>query len=299
MAALTDDIGSRVEVLGHVVLGRSRSADLTLNDTQVSAQHAAVRWTREGWTVRDLGSRNGTTVNGQALATGTQHMLGVGDRIVLAGRCAFVFVCDGPPSPMARSATGRVVGSGELLALPSADDPLVLIVNDPVAGWVVLEDDTSTVVADGDTLNVAGQHWILSLPEFGVRTVEARHDALSLDDVALKLRVSADEEFVEATVFLRGEPQVLKPKAHHYLVLTLARARIADADEPLAEQGWVYSDDLTKMLRMSTNLLYVSIHRARKEIEALGVVDASAFIERRTPSKQVRLGLVTADVGGI
>ncbi len=50
-----------------IVVGRSPDADVRLDaelDLAVSALHAELRWGTEGWSVRDLGSRNGTFLNG-------------------------------------------------------------------------------------------------------------------------------------------------------------------------------------------------------------------------------------------
>ncbi|MFT4975068.1 MAG: hypothetical protein ACI8S6_000955 [Myxococcota bacterium] len=129
------------------------------------------------------------------------------------------------------------------------------------------------------------------------RTAKVRSRTLTMAALALQLRVSGDEEYVEMTAIVGGTAHKLKPRTHHYLVLTLARARADETDRPTREQGWIYSDELARMLRITSNLLYVSTHRARKEIEALGIADASAFIERRTSSRQLRLGVSGLDIG--
>jgi adenylate cyclase len=49
--------------------GRDPGAnDLVIDDPRVSARHARVEWTGRGWSLRDLGSKNGTFVAGQAAA---------------------------------------------------------------------------------------------------------------------------------------------------------------------------------------------------------------------------------------
>jgi FHA domain len=50
-----------------LTVGRAPANDLQLNDNTVSGQHAAIEWQPEGWTVRDLGSSNGTQVNGRRI----------------------------------------------------------------------------------------------------------------------------------------------------------------------------------------------------------------------------------------
>lgn len=47
-----------------LVIGRGRSADLVLAESTISRSHAAVGFDTEGFFVQDLGSTNGTMVNG-------------------------------------------------------------------------------------------------------------------------------------------------------------------------------------------------------------------------------------------
>lgn len=67
-----------------VVLGRGQGADLRFEDTEMSAEHAVVEFTGEGFRVCDLGSTNGTRVNGEAV---NACDLETGDRLEL-GRYA-------------------------------------------------------------------------------------------------------------------------------------------------------------------------------------------------------------------
>lgn len=70
--------GHRVEVTSVLVLGRE-AADLVIEDPQVSRRHAAVRPAGDGLEIEDLGSLNGTWVNG-ARVTGKVR-LALGDRV--------------------------------------------------------------------------------------------------------------------------------------------------------------------------------------------------------------------------
>jgi pSer/pThr/pTyr-binding forkhead associated (FHA) protein len=75
-------------------LGRGEEADLSLDDEQVSKKHCKIRVDGPVCTVVDLGSRNGTTVNGRKLPQGTaqrvRHLdeieIGSHKLMVLAGR---------------------------------------------------------------------------------------------------------------------------------------------------------------------------------------------------------------------
>jgi FHA domain/Domain of unknown function (DUF1707) len=47
-----------------ITIGRAPECDCLVSDASVSRRHAELRREGEGWLVRDLGSRNGTRVNG-------------------------------------------------------------------------------------------------------------------------------------------------------------------------------------------------------------------------------------------
>jgi putative nucleotidyltransferase with HDIG domain len=51
-------------------IGRVDSLEIVLDDSSVSRHHAEIRATDHGWRVRDLGSTNGTRLNGMRLGTG-------------------------------------------------------------------------------------------------------------------------------------------------------------------------------------------------------------------------------------
>lgn len=79
-AMLTLDGKSRPITKPEVVLGRSREADLRLADANVSRKHAEIRRVGSAYWVADLGSTNGTLVNGKRV---TRQQLEDGDRITL------------------------------------------------------------------------------------------------------------------------------------------------------------------------------------------------------------------------
>ena len=57
--------GERLPLLALSSIGRNDENQIVLNDAFVSAKHATLRWNGRGWVVEDLGSTNGTRVNGE------------------------------------------------------------------------------------------------------------------------------------------------------------------------------------------------------------------------------------------
>ena len=62
------------------VIGRSRSADINIPLTTVSNNHALlIRRDEDKWMVKDLGSQNGTKVNGYRLDPEKRYIISPGD----------------------------------------------------------------------------------------------------------------------------------------------------------------------------------------------------------------------------
>lgn len=83
-------VGTVYDIQGVATLGRAESARVVLDDTSVSAHHALLRPDGESWTIEDLGSRNGTLVNGRPVNEPTP--LDCGDSIQL-GRVRLRLMC--------------------------------------------------------------------------------------------------------------------------------------------------------------------------------------------------------------
>jgi hypothetical protein len=61
-------LGTRVPLRGPVIIGRSPGADIVIADEFVSAKHARIAPTGAGAVVEDLGSTNGTLLNGSRVS---------------------------------------------------------------------------------------------------------------------------------------------------------------------------------------------------------------------------------------
>lgn len=75
-----NEMGTRKRLEGNVLVGRDPNADLVLTDAGVSWQHARFEDRGDSWALIDLGSTNGSTVNGVRT---TEALLAPNDKIVL------------------------------------------------------------------------------------------------------------------------------------------------------------------------------------------------------------------------
>jgi pSer/pThr/pTyr-binding forkhead associated (FHA) protein len=88
---------------GDYMMGRGPECYLRFNSEWVSRQHCVLRVGLEQALLRDLGSRNGTLVNGVLLAG--DHVLAQGDHIQLGPVVFEVFLEEGPGGPAGSSTT--------------------------------------------------------------------------------------------------------------------------------------------------------------------------------------------------
>ena len=89
-ARLVDTTNNRTYDLAsaRLLIGRESKNDIAVHDVNASRTHAELRFEPQGiWTITDLGSTNGTLVNGREVAT---QPLSEGDRITI-GMTNFVF----------------------------------------------------------------------------------------------------------------------------------------------------------------------------------------------------------------
>ena len=103
--------------LGEHVLGSSVDVDLQVNDPTVSRSHARLTVTEEGVTVEDLGSTNGTVVNGERLEA---PMLVTGRVSLKCGKASFVLEKAGQPTQIPKEQASADVSSGQSVLLGSA-----------------------------------------------------------------------------------------------------------------------------------------------------------------------------------
>jgi hypothetical protein len=102
--------GRRFPILkGRTVIGRGSEADVTLDDSGASRRHAEVQWDGSRARVRDLGSTNGTQVNGAPV----KESLLEPDSVITIGRSRIVFRVLAQADPSDTAAGRRVDPSAQ------------------------------------------------------------------------------------------------------------------------------------------------------------------------------------------
>jgi hypothetical protein len=296
--------GRLITLSARTLVGRSPACTVIIDDPRTSAEHAAIAWSGERWELRDLGSLNGTWLDGRRLAAGERAPICRDARLAFGGVDAWLIADDRPAGPAARGeATAEIVHSTSgILALPSAADPQATIFRRADGQWLAELGAELQAVADRDSLDVGGDRWCLFLPgDFAAVTTTLKADGTppSLAEISLHFAPSLDEEHVDVRVRTDdGKELILPPRSSHYMLLTLARARIQDVRNglPADEQGWIYASDLADMLQYTAERLNLEIFRARALLAKLGITDSAQLIERRPGTRQLRIGVARVQV---
>jgi hypothetical protein len=279
------------------LVGRAPPCALRINERYVSARHAILRWTGDRWEVKDLGSRNGTYLDGHKIQSGEELVAHRGTKISFGKvEQEWELIDASAPPVMAVPVEGGepVVLDGDILALPSNDEPLVTIFPSPEGGWLLEQPNESTSpITNQQTFEIAGRAWRFCCPERILKT------SLSYDPPELEVRhlelvfsVSRDEEHVALQASCGSRRFDLGARGHHYTLLTLALRRLDDATQGLPETscGWVYQEDLSIRPNMTAAELNIDVCRLRKQFASIGVCDAAAIVERRPRTRQLRIG---------
>lgn len=298
MGLLIGRDGERVALLADHVVGRSRRCDLTIaEDPWVSGEHSCVRWHAQQWVIRDLGSRNGTFVNGAKIEPGREVVLQGGDVIEFGQRGRKWVLSDpSPPVSFARNLeTGEIVWSADdIMSLPPQGDPEIVLFCRLDGRWWLdrfLIDGTEVPVTHGDILRTAAGEWEIHIVRIGGLTEDVVELPVLLADMTMVFDVAKDDGAV--TIVLEGPRQIdLGSYAHHHVMLALARAHSADQHRAPADRGWRTWRELSEQLPgWNQNTVNVSLHRARRQLTSLGLRDSGGIVERRGSVGEMRLAV--------
>jgi hypothetical protein len=302
--------GPRATLLSRHLVGRSRLADLQMTEPTVSGEHAVLRWTGRGWELHDLGSRNGTLVDGRRLAPGERVAVARGAAIAFGDAAnTWRLADDAPPTLMAVPDGGGepVCARDELLALPGEDHPEAVAYRNAAGDWVLEHGGETARITDGRAVRAGGRDFVLRVPDLIAPTWDGSAPAPHLSALTLRFSVSRDEEYVALEA--RGERHAfdLGARAHHQVLLALARSRLEDRQAraaqaggpgapPESSEGWLYQDDLAARLAMDETHLNVAVFRCRRQLAEAGIAGAASIVERRRPTRELRLGVARIEI---
>lgn len=276
----------RWPIAARTIAGRSTACGLKVDARLASKEHALFAWSGRTWSIRDLDSTNGTYVDGVCMPAGGQRGLERGARVAF-GSTDDVWILEdaGPPTLFAIELHGREVALpvDGVLMLGSREGEVALASLDG-AGEVLLDVDGEVRRLDGSGVTAVGSAawWILPPPSNRDGTPLAS-SASGVTSVSFHFSVPRSEEGVSLSMVFGGSAVEIPPREHIYLLLILARARIAELHRPAAERGWVHRDKLMTMLRWEESAIRVAIHRARTQLAAAGLPDAESLVESRRP----------------
>ena len=288
--------GSLSELEPEHVVGRSGLCNLRLEGSFISAQHAAIRWSGQRWELRDLGSRNGTFLDGVQLRAGRSYEVRRG-AVVAFGQPtdAWELEDDGPPLARLVGPAGEVLSvQDDLLAIPEPGNPQATIYRGPDGLWQLERPEAGGLtIENGATFDVGGVSWQFFCPA-AVSPTTRLAQPRELRSLLLHFQVSRDEEDVHLKVEQDTETYDLGYRSHNYLLLTLARQRVTEhrIGLPPTSCGWMDQEQMLDGLRTSATQLNVDIFRIRRMFagEPLLCSDAAHIIERRPRAKQMRIG---------
>jgi hypothetical protein len=276
-------------------VGRSPESHLALSDGWISGNHARLDWARGGWELRDLGSKNGTFVNGKRTRPGEPVRLSDNDLIAF-GKLDDAWAlrrCAEAGMGARRLSDGSFRwGAGNTLSLPDDENPTCTVFLDDDNHWVADHDGNQRPVENAELLVIDADTWELTLP-LGYRdTIDITLPAATLADLHLRFRVSRNEEYVHLQAQHGDHVHDLGARSHHYVLLTLVRMRAAASARGRADPGWVYADELAHRLQIESSTLNVHVHRIRQCFGALPIEGGANIIERRAASRELRVAPV-------
>lgn len=296
MAFLLDTGTKRfIPLAPHHTFGRlANRVDTFLNKPYISKLHTTIEWRDQQWFIKNLG-RNGTQVNGALLSEHQSLALSLGDEIHFAepNDPAFVVQDLSAPCdmlwPMALTQKPSPIYLERYHLLPSEDAPKVTLFHDNQQWFMEAisqrGEQAASPLRSGQIIDINGEQWQLLLADAYGPTEARAHHSQNLQDFEFIFELSQDEESTHLTLAFADQPIDLGVRSHHYLLLQLARHRMLDSAQGIAEteQGWLYTEQLMKELGLDETHINIHIFRARKQFsDALPKVNIQqSLIERR------------------
>ncbi len=293
-----------------ITFGRAPSNDVAFTDETVSWQHATV-WIERGavW-VRDIGSRNGTFVNGERIAG--PRVVADGDRLGIGPVMELRVALNGTSADGAAAFAVEDLGLGIVYStrgdrfvfgsVPGADVPVdcpttTILFTGNMEIWLGM-DSEDRPLALGEVFTVGGRSFRVKLGDATrAPTIDVANDRYPyVMEVSL-----TGARGPEAVLTDPPRDRVHRVEADNRAVLLYILGRQIQADldagKERAECGWISDDDAAvgvwgraQALR-DVNGLHVLVHRVRRELAEAGF--DPWFIEKRRRCIRARVARVT------
>ncbi len=277
------------QIVEAVILGRF-SDKIPLTDDSVSRRHAELRPENGRWVLSDLGSSNGTYLNGVRIeeATALKH----GDQIKLGGTL-LVFFSEESTAPFSGAAASGTVqwraepgqmDSSILSAVPSSEDSLILAAPETaeaVHAWKVMY-QLAEVIGSG-----------LSVQGFLERITDIIFEHLVVDHVVVLMRQGPQDELtprvVRSRIKSKGRSEITTSQSIiDHVVRTKEGVLCANAQTDLRFADEDEGDSLKKLGLRSVLCVPILAHD-----EVDGVIHLDCSMSRHTYTGQ-QLRLATA-----
>jgi len=296
-----------IPLLSHHTFGRvAELVDRVVAAPQVSKIHAVIEWRSDAWFIRDLGGRNGTSVNATLAKPGINTRVKPGDIIQFAN-CHEEQLCvidiDPPLSQLiGMNPQSPTIILEEFNLLPDQETPQAALFFsnfsnqwhlETYAGHTADDVQTSISVSANSRITIGLHCWLLHIqPEYS-HTQTLRQSESSLNTFEFNFELSLDEEHTVLTLrnkYINQEIS-LGERTHHYLLYQLATLRLEHESAGFcdAERGWADRDLLCRQLGLDISHLNILLFRARKQLASAlqGFASVDQLIENRCG--QIRL----------
>jgi predicted component of type VI protein secretion system len=169
---------------GKLLIGRADDCDVRPLGEEVSRRHCLLEMDGENLTVKDLGSRNGTTVNGTVI---TARVVVADGDIVRVGPLELRVSCDRPAAAVPRPATD----------------------GDDVSRWLMADDEPAGISDTTRSLRVVGANESIPSGTDDEEPAAPAPVAAAVDDAAASDASHGSSAAIEAVLASKSQPGAL------------------------------------------------------------------------------------------
>lgn len=257
--------------------GRSKKiSTIHLAEKDISQSHAIIEWKNGSWFLQDY-SRNGTLVSEKYIHHSSKK-LKEGD-IIQFGRSEstkFKITDISPPASYLMSLTNPevIIELRNYHKIYKGKDNDTLIYYSSEMYWKAETISNTIRFEHGKSYQILNQNWVFIENQPLDSTIDTRN---IIDDAQFLFTVSEDEEHIGLKISINDMVLDLGERAHHLLLLILAREKLSDAKNPSLTNnfGWMDMDNLvdriSKELNKEVDQYYLNllIHRFKKQLFGL------------------------------